>query len=93
MQIGESLGFVINAIAMTLFLPDKKVSKSKGLLNDIVSNGYCTYRFLAKIAGSVISSALAAGDRAPIAQLVEHRVVMREVVSSTPAGPTRRVLK
>ena len=25
---------------------------------------------------------------APVAQLVEHRVVMREVVSSTPAGPT-----
>ena len=25
--------------------------------------------------------------------LVEHRVVMREVVSSTPAGPTLRVLK
>ena len=33
------------------------------------------------------------GDRAPVAQLVEHRVVMREVVSSTPAGPTLRVLK
>ena len=31
--------------------------------------------------------------RAPVAQLVEHRVVMREVVSSTPAGPTLRVLK
>ena len=32
-------------------------------------------------------------NRAPMAQLVEHRVVMREVVSSTPAGPTLRVLK
>ena len=32
-------------------------------------------------------------ERAPIAQLVEQRVVMREVVSSTPAGPTLRVLK
>ena len=31
--------------------------------------------------------------RAPVAQLVEHRAVMREVVSSTPAGPTLRVLK
>ena len=30
--------------------------------------------------------------RAPVAQLIEHRVVMREVVSSTPAGPTLRVL-
>ena len=28
-----------------------------------------------------------------MAQLVEHRVVTREVVSSTPAGPTLRVLK
>ena len=32
-------------------------------------------------------------ERAPIAQLVGRRVVMREVVSSTPAGPTLRVLK
>ena len=31
--------------------------------------------------------------RAPVAQLVEHRAVMREVASSTPAGPTLRVLK
>ena len=28
-----------------------------------------------------------------VAQLVEHRAVMREVVSSTPAGPTLRVIK
>ena len=32
-------------------------------------------------------------DRASVAQLVEHRVVMQEVVNSTPAGPTLRVLK
>ena len=32
-------------------------------------------------------------DRAPVAQLVEHWVVTREVVSSIPAGPTLRVLK
>ena len=31
--------------------------------------------------------------RAPAAQLVEHRAVTREVVRSTPAGPTLRVLK
>ena len=29
----------------------------------------------------------------PVAQSVEHRAAMREVVSSTPAGPTLRVLK
>ena len=28
-----------------------------------------------------------------VAQLIEHQVVMREVVSSTPAGPTLRVWK
>ena len=31
--------------------------------------------------------------RAPVAQLVERRAVMREVVSSTLAGPSLRVLK
>ena len=30
---------------------------------------------------------------APVAKLVEHRAVTREVVSSTPAGPTLRVFK
>ena len=37
--------------------------------------------------------ALMNGHRAPVAQLVEHRAAMREVVSSTPAGPTLRVFK
>ena len=32
-------------------------------------------------------------DRAPVAQLVEYRAATREVVSSTPAGPSLRVLK
>ena len=31
--------------------------------------------------------------RAPVAQLTQHWIVLREVVSSTPAGPTLRVLK
>ena len=31
--------------------------------------------------------------RAPVAQLVEHRAVTREVVSSTPVGPTLRVFR
>ena len=30
---------------------------------------------------------------APVAQLVEHRAITREVVSSTPAGLSLRVLK
>ena len=32
-------------------------------------------------------------NRAPVAQLAEHRAAMREVMSSTPAGTTLRVLK
>ena len=32
-------------------------------------------------------------ESAPVAQLIEHRSVTREVVSSTPVGPTLRVLK
>ena len=32
-------------------------------------------------------------DRGPVAQLIEHRVALGEVESSTPAGPTLRVLK
>jgi len=31
--------------------------------------------------------------RALVAQSVEHRAAMQEVMSSTPAGPTLRVLK
>ena len=33
------------------------------------------------------------GHREPVAQLVEHRAVTRGVASSTPAGPSLRVLK
>ena len=32
-------------------------------------------------------------NSAQVAQLVEHRAVTREVVSSTPAGPTLKVFK
>ena len=51
------------------------------LLEFVVSNN-----MLAKIGCTCIY-------RAPVAQLVEHRTVTREVVSSTPAGPTLRVYK
>ena len=71
MQVGEWLGFVINIIAMKFFLPDKKPSKLKGLLDVAISDGLCTYRFLAKTAGSVISSALAVG---PIARLFTRQI-------------------
>ena len=45
------------------------------------------------VVGRVVRKVEAVHNRAPVAQLIEHRVVMWEVVRSTPAGPTLRVLK
>ena len=61
MQIGEWLGFVINTMSMHFFIPEKKNNKLKDLLKSAISDGYCSARFLAKIAGSIISCALAIG--------------------------------
>ena len=41
----------------------------------------------------VVSEMFWAHGQVPVAQLVEQRAGMREVVSSTPAGPTLRVFK
>ena len=41
----------------------------------------------------VLTGSFAQGQTINVAQLVEHRVIMREAVSSTAAGPTLRVLK
>ena len=43
--------------------------------------------------GESVEIVESAEGRVSMAQLIEHRIVMREVVSSTPAGPTLRVLK
>ncbi|EDO47029.1 predicted protein [Nematostella vectensis] len=59
MQAGEWLGFVIDTIAMKFFIPNKKVQKLKGFLDAALSDGYCSQRFLARIAGTVMSCALA----------------------------------
>ena len=47
---------------------------------------------LTYVSGKIFNENLIA-HRAPVAQLVEHLAVTREVVSSTPAGPTLRVFK
>ena len=59
MQIGEWLGFVIDSISMSFRNPEKKVSKLKGLLDSAIQAGYSSFRELARIAGSIISVALA----------------------------------
>ena len=61
MQIGEWLGFVINTIAMTFQIPEAKVRKLKSLLSSAIRDKSSSYRELARIAGSLISVAMAVG--------------------------------
>ena len=61
MQVGEWLDFVINTISMTFLIPEKKVCKLKQLLSFAFQNESSSYRELARIAGSIISVALADG--------------------------------
>ena len=60
-QIGEWLGFMINTIAMPFQIPEAKVRKLKSLLSSAVRDTSFSYRELARIAGSLISVALAVG--------------------------------
>ena len=55
-----------------------------------------TYRLVSQVrrtAFVICSQSFFRSELFPVAQLVEHRAAMREVVSSTPAGPTLRVFK
>ena len=75
MQVGEWLGFVINTISMTFQIPEKKVCKLKWLLNSVIQNksSSYSYRELARIAGSIISVALAVG---PISRLLTRQMYL-----------------
>ena len=73
MQVGEWLGFVINTISMTFRIPEKKVCKLKRLLNSTIQNKSSSYRELARIAGSIISVALAVG---PISRLLTRQMYL-----------------
>jgi len=72
-QIGEWLGFLINTLSMKFSIPERKVSKLKAILQSAFSDGYCSYRFLAKIAGTVMSCALAAG---PMSRLLTRQMYL-----------------
>ena len=67
MQIGEWLGFVIESFR----IPEKKVSKLTGMLDSAIQAGYSSFRELARIAGSIISVALAVG---PISRLLTRQM-------------------
>ena len=55
MQIGECLGFVIDSISLSFWIPEKKVSKLKGLLESAIQARCSSFRDLARIAGQVLS--------------------------------------
>ena len=73
MQIGEWLGFVINTIAMTFQIPEAKVRKLKSLLSSVIRDKSSSYRELARIAGSIISVALAVG---PLSRLFTRQMYL-----------------
>ena len=52
---------MINTIAMTFQIPEAKVRKLKSLLSSAIRDKSSSYRELARIAGSLISVALAVG--------------------------------
>ena len=70
-QIGEWLGFVIDTILMCFRIPEKKVLKLKGLLDSAIQDGFSSFRELARIAGTIISAALAVG---PISRLLTRQM-------------------
>ena len=73
LQIGEWLGFVINTIAITFQIPEAKVQKLKSLLSSAIRDKSSSYRELARIAGSIISVALAVG---PLSRLFTRQMYL-----------------
>ena len=73
MQVGEWLGFVINTITMSFHIPERKVEKLKSLLSSAIGDTSSSYRELARIAGSIISVALAVG---PISRLLTRQMYL-----------------
>ena len=85
-QIGEWLGIFINTVRLTYQIPPRKVDKLRNSLQELVSDGYSTYRDLARLAGFIISLSLAVG---PIARLFTRQ--MHYAIQSRPSWDTRFV--
>ena len=79
MQVGEWLGLVINTITMSFHIPERKVEKLKSLLSFAIGDASSSYRELARIAGSIISVALAVG---PISRLLTRQMYLAIVSRS-----------
>ena len=70
MQVGEWLGFLINTIRLTSQIPERKIEKLRNSLEHLITDGYSTYRALARLA-SFTSLSLAVG---PIARLFTRQM-------------------
>lgn len=70
MQIGEWLGFMIDSISVSFWIPEKKVPNLKGLLDSAIQAGCFLFHELAKLTGSIISVALAVGPIISVALAV-----------------------
>ena len=62
---------MIDSISLSFGIPEKKVSKLKGLLDSAIQAGYSSFRELARIAGTIISVTLAVG---PISRLLTRQM-------------------
>ena len=54
-QIGEWIGFLINAIRLMFQISQKKLEKLRSSMELLVNDGHSTYRSLARLAGFIIS--------------------------------------
>ena len=81
------------SVSTVMFILQKKEDKRGIPGRD--GNHLLTVRRYLLLDPKMISHGISQHDRlcGVVLHLVEHRAVMREVVSSTPAGPTLRVLK
>ena len=62
---------MVDSISLSFRIPEKKVSKLKGLLDSAIQAGYSSFRDLARIAGTIISVTLAVG---PISRLLTRQM-------------------
>ena len=62
---------MVDSISLSFRIPEKKVSKLKGLLDSAIQAGYSSFRELARIAGAIISVTLAVG---PISRLLTRQM-------------------
>ena len=84
-QVGEWLGIIINTIAMTFHVPQRKIDKLRALINSMVNSTSVVVKDLARLAGQIVSMTLGLG---PIARLftrqmyyrIENRICWNELI-------------